>query len=77
MFLLSYGSWVKYFVQIRNKLQKLFPDKLTCSTLKIVFTSPSRDKNFSPSGLSYFQDLLTRISVVAAMLPIMVRQITA
>ena len=51
--------------QIQKKLQKLFSDKLTSCNLKIVFTSPVLS--------CYFQDLLTSISVVAAMLPIMER----
>ena len=63
--------------QIRKKLQKLFSDKLKSCNLKIVFTSPVRVKSFSPSRINYlrcyFQDLITSVSVVAAMLPIMER----
>ena len=55
--------------QIRKKLQKLFFDKLRSCNLKIVFKS----KAFLLSRKFYFQDLLTSISVVAAMLPIMGR----
>ena len=33
--------------QIRKKLQKLFSDKLTSCSLKIVFTSPVRVKSFN------------------------------
>ena len=63
--------------QIRKKLQKLFSVKLTSCNLKIGFTSPVRVKTFFtlkdklPKML--FQDLLTSISVVAAMLPLMER----
>ena len=64
--------------QIRNKLQKLFSDKLTLCNLEKVFTSPVRFKAFSPSSISYlrgyFQDLFGSLSVVDAMLSIMVRR---
>ena len=64
--------------QIRKKLQKLFSDKSTSCNVKIVFTSPLRVKSFFTFKdkllkISYFQDLFTSISVVAAMLLIMER----
>ena len=63
--------------QIPKKLKKLFTDKLTFCNLKIVFMSPVTLKDFFIFKVSYvryyFQDLFTSISVVAAMLPIMVR----
>ena len=63
--------------QIRKKLQKLFSDKLTSCDLKIVFTHPLESKTFPSSKISYlrcyFQDMFTRINVVGAILPIMVR----
>ena len=63
--------------QIPKKLQKLLNYKLTPCTLKIVLRHRLRSKAFLPSRISYlrcyFQDLVTSISVVDAMLPIMVR----
>ena len=64
--------------QIRKKLQKFFIDKLTsCNQKEIVLRHPLESKAFSPSRISYqicyFQDLFTSISMVAPMLPIMVR----
>ena len=64
-------------LQIRKKLQKLFNNKLTSCKSKIVLRNPLESKAFSPSRIRYlgcyFQDLFTSISVVAEMLPIMVR----
>ena len=64
-------------LQIRIKLQKLFNNKLTSCKLKIVLRNPLESKAFSPSRIRYlgcyFQDLFISISVVAEMLPIMVR----
>ena len=64
-------------LQIRKKFQKLFNDKLTFCNLKIVFTSPDRFKSYitfqDKLPKMYFQDLFTSISVVAAMLPLIVR----
>ena len=63
MFLLSFRS--------------LFTDKLTSCNLKIVFALSVRVKAFQPLRRSClrcsFQDLFTSISLVAAMLPFMVR----
>ena len=63
--------------QIRKKFQKLFSDKLTTCSLKIVFTSPFRFKIFFNSTNKLPQMLLSGffagISVVAGMLPIMER----
>ena len=64
--------------QSRKKLQKFFNDKLTPCNLKLVSTLPLKVKRFSPSRIGYlrcyFQDLFTSISLMAAMLPITVRQ---
>ena len=64
-------------LQIRKKLQKLFNNKLTSCKSKIVLRNPLESKAFSPSRIRYlgcyFQDLFISISVVAEMLPIMVR----
>ena len=63
--------------RVEKKLQKLFNDKLTSCNLKIVLCHPLDSKAFLPSRISYLrcsiQDSFTSISVVAAMLPIMVR----
>ena len=63
--------------QIREKLQKLFSNKLTSFNLKIVFTWPIRVKSFFtfkdklPKML--LSGVFTSVNVVAAMLPIMER----
>ena len=61
--------------QTRKKLQKLFSNKLTSCSLKVVFRLLLKSKAFSPARVSYlrcyFHDLFTSISVVAAMLLIM------
>ena len=64
--------------QIRKKMQKLFTDKLKSCNLKIAFTSLLGSKAFSRISYltCYFQELFTSISVVAVMLPIMVRPST-
>ena len=74
MFLLScrFGEVLRF-----NGFESLFNDKLTSFNLKIDFTSSVRVKIFLLSRISYlrryFQDWFTSISVVATMLPIMVR----
>ena len=76
MSLLSCRSWEVLF-KIGNKAQKLFTDKLTSGNLKIVFIDLLNSKAFTPSTISflrcYFRDLFTIISVMAAMIPIVVR----
>ena len=63
--------------QIRKQLQKLCTDNLLSCNLKIVFTSPVRVKGFFifkdklPKIL--FTGLVQSITVVATMLPIMLR----
>ena len=63
--------------QIRKKLQKLCTDNLLSCNLKIVFTSPVRVKGFFifkdklPKIL--FTGLVQSITVVATILPIMLR----
>ena len=63
--------------QIRKKLKKSFNDQLTSCKLEIIFTSPLRSRAFSLSEINYlrcyFPDLFSSISVLAAMLPIVVR----
>ena len=64
-----------YYIENKNFLQKCFRLK---NLMKFSFLSqPLESKPFSSSIISYlrcyFQDLLTNISVVAAILPIMER----
>ena len=61
--------------QIRNKLLKLFNDKLTSSNLKTVLHHPLESEPSSLSRISYLrcyiQDFFTSVNVVAAILLIM------
>ena len=59
--------------QIRKNLQKLLSDKLTFYNLKFIFTSPIRVKSVFTFKDKLPKDLLTSISVIAAMLHIMER----
>lgn len=63
--------------QIGEKLRKLFTNKLTSYNLKITLTWPFRVKHFSLSRVNYSRcycyDLFVSRSVVAAVLPIIVR----
>ena len=73
MEMLSVRSWDVVRFKFERSFKKIFSDKMTSSSLKIIF----RSKAFSPSIINYhkcyFQDLLTSVIMVAAMLPIIER----